>query len=396
MRQGKVWAKRFVLLAIRLLFLMRKARSTRPFVAEETSSILLVETAFLGDVVAMTPLLKMVRQRFPEAQIDVLVERRNSPLLQFEERIDTLQAVNTSQFISLLQMVLALRRNAYDLVICVSPGVRNSLISLLAGRCWAVGYLVNYSWNTSFFNDFHAVMIGGKRTSLYPKEGHLTQRALNALAPLGLIDFPLPEETLPFLQLPLAVEREKAQELRKDGFIKPGKINMVVHPCASWRYKQWPLEKMALLLERLFQQYPEDLHVILIGLTRERVTLEAIEQKVSQPIKLLLGTDLLTVMTLIKQANIFLGNDSGPKHIADSFAKPLVELLGPGLAETVGGKNRQAQAVYAGVACSPCSQMECVNNGCCMQQISIETVFSHLCIRIDEQLAATSLKEKVN
>lgn len=335
----------------------------------------------MGDVVAVTPLIHAVRKRLPAARLAVLVDERNAPLLQFENNIDALYSVSTARLGSVLKTIAAMRKHACDLVVCASPGVRNSLTALLAGRRLVSGYLLHHGADTSFFNDFHAVAIGSGRTSFYPKQAHLTMRALNALAPL----YPDVCSAEPRVRLRLApaAEQEKISLLQAAGFLRPGKVNLVVHPCASWVCKQWPAEKMICLLLQLVQLHADKLHITLIGLASEKNLLETIAQSGPNRLMLLIDADLLTVMTLIKNADAFLGNDSGPKHLADAFNKPLVELLGPSLAETVGGRNRQAHSVSAQVRCSPCAHLHCEYDGLCMKSISVESVLRPLCAIIE-------------
>lgn len=388
-RRIKVWFKRVAFLVIHLFFYCKKTFSIVRFSVAEIRSILLIETAFLGDVIAITPAIHSIKEAIPDALVDVLVEKKYTPLLQFERKIEHLYGVNTSHFFSLLKIIFAMRKNSYDLVVCTSPGVKNSFISLFSGKRFITGYLLHPVWETNFFNDFYSVMIGSDITSLYPKQAHLTTRALNSLAPLNLdIDCASSQVRL---QLSSVIEKQKLLFLNASYFIKPGKINIVIHPCASWAYKQWPLENMELLIQYLLEQYSDMVHVTLIGIPSEKHSLTKIKKSVSQKIMLLVGTDLLTIMTLIKNADVFIGNDSGPKHIADAFEKPIIELLGPSLPQTVGGKNNKVRFFYENVSCSPCSHQECSNQGLCMRSITVESVLSHLCSIIDSQLEKRSV-----
>ncbi|MFO7886487.1 MAG: glycosyltransferase family 9 protein [Desulfobacteraceae bacterium] len=384
-RQAKVWLKRIVFLLIQLLFYAKKTISIPFTPVKKVRSILLVETAFLGDVIAITPLIEVLAKKMPNAIIDVIVERKNIPILQFESKINTLYGMNTSLYSSFFNSIIKLRKQAYDLVICTSPGVKNSMIALLTGKSFITGYLVHPIRDTSFYNDFYAVMTGNNDKSFYPKTAHLTQRALTAVAPLGFNDMDF-DNLRVRLRLSPKIDHQTKTALKKKNFIEPGKINLVIHPCASWVFKQWPLDSFVSLIKKLFEKYNGKIHIILIGLPSEKSDLDFIKKNVPYKIMLLCGANLTTVMGLIKCADIFLGNDSGPKHIADAFSKPVVELLGPSTPETVGGRNPKVHSCYANIRCSPCSHLECFNEGRCMKAITVESVLPYLYSLIDKQL----------
>ncbi len=381
--QFRIGVKGLLLLLINGLYRIRKhVRPRQVFNPARIQSILLVEMAYLGDIVCMTPLIHTLAVSMSTARLDVVIDRKYTELLDSDARIRTIHGVRAGEVRSVIQAILSLRRNSYDLVVCVSPGVNNSLISLLSGKYCVSGYLRYRTGNTSFYNDYSTVMIGSNIIGHYSKNEHLTIRAIKSIYPLGLNLDSCSTDIV--IKVSAAIESEKLAVLKSNDVIESGKICMIVHPCASWEFKQWPIDNMVVLLNEILSKYENEVCIILIGLSSEKDDLERIVTRVNYELKTLMDADLHALVILMKNCDLFLGNDSGPKHIAGAFNKPIVELLGPSRPETVGVLNENSHRIYSNVACSPCTHSKCENNGICMRSIDNKTVLDHLCSIINQ------------
>ncbi len=103
---------------------------------------------------------------------------------------------------------------------------------------------------------------------------------------------------------------------------------VVIHPGASKLYKMWPAERFAALCVRL-----RDLGLIpvLIGAGgRDRVQIERIRAHLAQPVVSLCDQiSLAELIVLMAHCRGFIGNDSGPMHLAAACGAPVVALFGP-------------------------------------------------------------------
>ena len=376
--------KRIFLRGLYLFYCLRK------FTAQEgeveptrIKKILIVETAFLGDVVAVHPLIQETARCFPEAHICMVVQKQYGPLVKYAPCLSSCVTFEKSSFGEVLGCLVRLWGARYDLVICASPGVRNSLISLFAGRSLVTGYLVWLSSNTSYFQDHRIDSIGKRlgKSLLYRKEEHITVRGLKALLPLELGTRTVP--TAPRLLLPGSVVRKECLVLEQQGFIKKQQVNLVVHAGASVMLRQWPVEKMVELLIRLKARCDSELNVTLVGVPSEEVFLKRICRGLPYDINVFAGYDLTCVLVLIKTCDLFLGMDSGPKYIADGFSRPLVELLGPQCPETVGALGNHVKTIFHDIGCNPCIQTECTREGECLREITVDEVLENIISLVD-------------
>jgi len=362
---------------LRLIFIAKKYTSVRkPFEQESIRKILLVETALLGDVVAATALIGVIANIFPNARITFLVQEKFKALLQANPFIERVATLNRIEFKSLYRVVRTLRRSSFDLVVCVSPGVRNALLSLVIGRRYISGYLVNYSSRTYYYQNHEVDAVGLSGKGFYDKNEHITLRALKSILPLGQIVFRYLEPTLPRLYVSKEKEASLFEWLKGNDFLSATSINIVIHPGASRAYRQWPAERFKKLITRLHSIYRQRLNWILIGIPSEQEIIERIEEGLPFGPNKLLGYDLDPVMVLLKHCDLFIGNDSGPKFIADAFNRPLIELLGPLMPSAVGALNESSVTIYHEVGCNPCPQLTCLHNGLCITSISVEEVLS--------------------
>lgn len=362
---------------LRLFFVAKKyATPQKHYDPESIRKILLIETALLGDVVAATALISVVAARFPHARITFLLQEKFKPLLQanpFVESVSTLHSIGPK---ALFSVARKLRRSSFDLVVCVSPGVRNALLSLGISRRYVTGYLVNYSMRPYYYQDHVVDAVGLSGKGLYRKDEHITIRAMKAILPLGQSASGCLEPVQPKLYVSAENERSLFPWLKENGFYSTTAINIVIHPGASKAHRQWPAENFNALIARLQTVYMQRIHVTLIGVPSEQSILEQIEKNLPFALKRLIGYELDPVMVLLEHCDLFIGNDSGPKFIADAFNRPLVELLGPLKPSAVGALNDMSITIYHEVGCNPCPQVNCVHNGLCVTTISVEEVWS--------------------
>lgn len=79
---------------------------------------------------------------------------------------------------------------------------------------------------------------------------------------------------------------------------------------------------------------------------------------------------------MIQRADLFIGNDSGPLHLAALLGVPVVGLFGPATPEHTAPYAARGVFVYRKVPCSPCSQTLCtMPANSCMNRITVEEVY---------------------
>ena len=111
--------------------------------------ILIIQTAFIGDVVLATPLITQMRLFFPKVAIDFLVRKGNESLLAEDERIDSILIWNKKEKIkSLVKLIRQIRKSNYDVVINVQRYYSMGLVTFLSHAKVKIGFDKNpFSWS---------------------------------------------------------------------------------------------------------------------------------------------------------------------------------------------------------------------------------------------------------
>ncbi len=149
------------------------------------------------------------------------------------------------------------------------------------------------------------------------------------------------------------------------------------------------------LAQRLLARYP-DLTIGLTGAPAEAPGANQLADEVgSDRVVCLAGkTTLRQLLVLYSRSEILVTNDSGPAHFASLTPIHVVTLFGPETPALFATRSRNATALWAGIACSPCvnaynnRQSVCRNN-LCMQAITVDEVFEKVSSIYDARTTAT-------
>ena len=155
---------------------------------------------------------------------------------------------------------------------------------------------------------------------------------------------------------------------------------VVVHPAAGNVLRQWPPANFALLVDLLVVK--ENIAVAILGSPDERDIVEKVMAAISnkQRVYSLLGhTRLADVPSIIRRAALFVGNNSGPSHIAGGLDVPTVAVHSSVVAsEEWAPLGRDAVAVRKSTSCGPCylpAPENCSHGIACLRRLPVGAVF---------------------
>jgi heptosyltransferase-3 len=279
-------------------------------------SVLVVVTRQIGDVLLTTPLVRVARERWPEANIDVLgIEGTLGMLAGNPDIRQTIAMPAGTSPRDLLPFVRKLWRR-YDLALVADPGDRAHLVGWIAARRRA-GLLppVHGSnwWKRLLLG--HAVTQAGDRGDV-----HVVVEKLRLLEPWvepAVLAAPPPLVPPVSAELPLGMQER----------LSPGYV--VVHTPSMWAYKQWPLAHFRELITRLAQAGHQ---VVLTGgaSAGDRAAVEAMRG--AAPADQLIDAGLLNfnqVAGLLRKAALFIGPDTSVSHLAAACETPVLAIFGP-------------------------------------------------------------------
>ncbi len=329
--------------------------------------ILIVQTAYLGDMVLTLPFIDAVRQRFPPAHIAVLTVPVNAALLYGQPGVDAVilfdkRGIHKGLW-GMLEMVRRLRTHGYDLVFSPHRSLRSALLIACSGIPRRIGFA---RWLTRW-----------AYTAAVPRRvvAHEVERNLQLLTALE----PGPILAPRHLSLQVAAAaRQRARQHFARCDIGQEEVVIGMIPGSQWGTKRWPAERFAALIERLTTL--SQLRCVLFGAPQDRVIAAAITAVCRVPVLDLIGqTTLQELPAYLERCAVVVSNDTGPMHIAAARGKPIVALYGPTTAAmgfTPYGVPWEEMSVPLG--CRPCNAHgphRCpLSHWRCMLDLSVEHV----------------------
>lgn len=324
-------------------------------------NILVIKLRYIGDVLLATPVLRALRDQFPNARLTVAVNRGTEEILKWNPDVHETLVVPRGTLAGQLRFFRDLRRRGFDCVVDLTDGDRSAILTWVSGAPVRIG-----------FNDEHRL-----RGQLYSTVVRVPQdilhrigRNLSALRPLGIE----PKASPPVLHTAPQDEAEAQCILERVGATSARLV--MLQPGARYWFKAWPAERFAELADRL-----TDAHgclVLIGGDAAERELAESVRTKArSSPVNLAGHTTLLQYAAVLKRCALFIGNDNGPMHMAAALGIPVVALFGPSDPAMWGPKGGPATAIYKGLDCRRCFHPTCFRKeGRCMNLISVDEVFA--------------------
>ncbi len=331
--------------------------------------ILVVRLDHIGDVLYSLPVLPALKALYPQARLSFLVGPWARDLLLHNPHLDEVLVWDcpwmrrgvSKGMKGTLRFMRELRRHDFDLALELRGDLRHILLLWLARVSFRTGY---------------AVTGGGfllNQELAHPVGIHQVERNLEVLRALGAqASFQEPK-----LYLSQAERTEAAAFLKELG-VREGELLVGVHPGAGYPTKRWGADRFALLIRGLTGELSA--RVLLFGSSGEKALAEEILGGVgvdgisSRPINLVGRTNLRQFMALAERCDLFIGNDSGPGHLAASLGTTFIGIFsGTNRVEEWGPRGRGGVVLRAEVDCAPCELTHC-DDLTCLERVTVEQV----------------------
>ncbi|TPI16435.1 glycosyltransferase family 9 protein [Mesorhizobium sp. B4-1-3] len=342
---------------------------------EDVRSILILQTKYIGDLVLASALAKNLQIAYPNARIVFLCEARCANFLTAHGiaaetvvfKRSSARGTILQRGVELYQVLRKLRRLAFDMTIDLTDSRTTHFVAMVVNARIRVGY---------FPTERPLRRLERQSANVRAKpfgygERHFLYRNLSPLEALG-VDLRV---RFPSIQ-PLPQETARVQALL-DKFRLRRNAFLVVHAGASFPGRRWLPERFAAVIDTISTE--TGLPVVLVGGPDEAEANEKIMTLVRTPVVNLVGAlSLETLLALLKEARLFLGNESGPMHMAAAAGTPVVGLFGltnPIVWGPVG---------VPSISLRPSMPCECVggdlchrtnpSKACCVWRLDVDTV----------------------
>ncbi len=337
--------------------------------------ILVIQTAFIGDVILTLPLIQVLKRSYPKATIDVIATPGASDVFAHHPAVRRVIQYDKhggdKGFSGFRRLRNAVESSGYGLAVIPHRSIRSGLLAYKAGIPMRIGF--DRSAGKRFLT----------HTVPYRREMHEIERNLLLLKPL---EIETNDRELPSLY-PSEKEKERIDELVAGQRSRKKRILIAVAPGTVWNTKRWMKERFAVVCCRLRDSGHS---VFLVGgeadrtLCEEIATLGGGKGIVNTAGKL----SLLESAELIRRAGVILSNDSAPMHIGVAVRTPVVAVFGatvPAFGFSPYGRN-DVVVETPGLPCRPCSihgGRKCpVGSFDCMMRIHADHVIEVIASRL--------------
>lgn len=352
-------------------------------------TILIVNIRLIGDVILTTPLIGLLKDAYPEASIDLLVNRGTGEFLEKDPRVSEVLYSGSKE--SGAKQAKGgyfgkiFRR--YDLAINMNASDRGNIAVLMAGKRIRVGFHNSGNFWKSIWQKLLLTH------SLRLPEDFPIARFCQVVA--HALD-------IPHSHLTVKVYWDDADDTRVRDVLEErgtGDAFFVVHPFARWIYKFWRFESFAAVSDRIVERYGwQPVWTSSPSAEEKRQLVETAALCRYKPV-IIDGVLTLNQMTcLLGRAKLYLGLDTAITHLAASTGIPTVALFGPTFTSrwfpwyndgpinqespSTGAVLRQGNIVVVrrDRDCVPCGKAGCDDSGShpspCMQEILEDEVIS--------------------
>ena len=347
--------------------------------------ILIVRLRSIGDIILLTPTLRLLKEWRPDLRVSVMIESRFRDLLQGNPAVEEIlipgQGAGVRNFFSRLAIIRRLRRRGFSLCVNLHGGPTSRLFARWSAARWRVGF-AHYR-GASLYN----ILVPDARTILNQSSVHTAEHQAAAFFYLGL-----PRKEIPRAQIFTgAAQAEWWAAKRASLGIASVQPYAIVHPTASYKTKEWAPEGFAQLgeyLERKARLTP----IYSCG-PGESPVLNAVEKASGARLRRLEGVSLAQFAAALAGARLFVGNDSGPAHMAAALARPVVVIFGSSSSPIWGPWPRQGSKPVARVVqnpfdCNPCPGDRCYQFA--RPECILSVTFEQVKDAVEEVLAQSS------
>ena len=266
---------------------------------------LIIQTAFLGDVVLATAIVEKLRLHYPHAAIDFMLRKGNENLLANNPNIRFVHIWNKKQnkLKHLWQIARAVRREKYDIVINAHRGATTGFVTFMSGACERRGFSKNpFAWCYS-----HAYPHSFSK----PEDMHFrheTERNQQLIRSLTDDQAARPR------MYPAPADLDRIKEYQHYPYI-------CIAPSSVWATKRFPIERWAELIQAL----PTNYGIYLLGGPEDRDVAEKliVLSNRAEIVNLSGALSIMQSAALMSGAAMNYTNDSGPMHFASSMNAPV-------------------------------------------------------------------------
>ena len=313
----------------------------------------------LGNFIMYTPALKLLRERYPAARIDLQVGNNTGceEVLAGSAMFDNIYNLPHSAGVrAWLARARAIRDTRYDLTINEFHSHSWPLTLLIAASAapFRLGHVTSPGWSRRFSR--YSFVFNLPITMR--EDQHEIERYIDLVTAAGALA-PAASETRTFIYL-TDEDRAFARRFLEDGAGSSSHTIIGFQPGTSpgMRWKQWPIERYREVLVKVMADNPNS-QIVLFGSVLEKEMIRELASGLKGRISLAAGkTSVKQVAALIEQCDLLVCNDSGLMHAAVAVGTPVAAIYGPTDYRRTAPLGDLHTIIRHELPCSPCFKLE--------------------------------------
>lgn len=308
--------------------------------------ILIIKLRHHGDMLLVTPVIQTLHENYPDAQIDVLLFKETESMLSQNPLVNHCYVIDRKwkklglrqRIKHEWQLLKNLRQQRYQVVVNLADQWRSGLLTRVTGAKIRLGFDFPKR-RGNFWQRSHTETVSVADHA----DLHTVQQNLSILAPLAL-DSTSTKATMSYLP----DDQSRIEQLLAEHQLDASFI--VIHPTSRWFFKCWPEHKMAHLINELSREGKK----IIITASPDAKELAMVNKiltlcDVSNNLINLAGEiSLPQLAALIDKAELFIGVDSVPMHMAAALKTPYIALFGPSKLKLWHPWEAEGEIIWAG------------------------------------------------
>jgi len=336
----------------------------------------------IGDIVLLTPALRLLKEWRPDLRISAVVESRFRELLEnnpdIEEILNPGEGRGWEKIKSRLGAVREIRRRNFSLCVNLHGGPASVFLTRLSRAACKVGFH-NYRGRRTYH-----ILVPDAKLILGQTDVHTAELQAAAFFHLGL-----PPRKVPGARLVVTPHHQARWEQKRAALgLHENQEYALLHPTALYATKQWAPQYFARLGNYL--QREKGLLPLYSCGPGESAVLDAVERASGTAIQRIDAASLGEFAATLAGARLFVGNDSGPAHMAQALQRPSVVIFGSSSSVIWGpwprakspsailedGKMSVGRVVQNFYECNPCpgDRCYCFERPECILSVSFEQV----------------------
>jgi len=333
----------------------------------QMEKILIIQTAFLGDVILTTPLLKAVKTIYPESSLSFLLIPETKEVLANNPWLDEIIVYDKRKkdkgIANFFSLVKRIRKKNFDRALIPHRSLRSASLCYLSKIPQRIGF--DRSAGASLFT----------QKIKYQKNLHEIERNLSLLEEIPVNDF---KDFSPEL-FPTKEDFIRVEEFLRNHRSEDDKRIIAIAPGSIWATKRWLPERFAQVADLLIKELKAK--IIFLGSKEDEQLCYQISDLMETDPAIAAGKmSFLQSAALISKCSVILSNDSAPVHMASAKGIPVVEIFGSTIPQfgfaPYGNKN---VIIEKPLYCRPCGihgKNKCPEKHFrCMKEITTQEVF---------------------